>query len=72
MSILKYDASYISEKHYTGVQELRFVAPHRLDLDVDAELQHVHHERSGELHCGAVLEEDERAPQPELEDPALE
>ena len=50
------------------VKQRRIFPAHRLDLKVDAELQDVDHERGGELHLTAVVEEDERGPQPELED----
>ena len=35
-------------------------------MNVNAELQHVDHERGGELHLRAVLEEDEGGPKAEL------
>ena len=41
---------------------------HRQDRQVNAQVQHVHHERRGELQLRAVREEHERRPERELED----
>ena len=49
------------------VQKFCIFATHGLDLNVYAELQHVHDESGGQLHLRAVLEEHERGPEPELE-----
>ena len=51
-----------------AVQQLALGTPHRLHLEVHAELHHVDHQRRGELHLRAVTEEDERGPERQLEE----